>query len=232
MRMYKQRPDKKQNSLIFAGFFVFILLSFFSITTVYAIDDENITSDIDTNPYDNSLDIYVPNDNIYAPNNTLNADKKSMPNSIKVNVKNQSESPNENINEENNDLPSSEKRNNLEKIDGKTTSSQSIDENGIDLIIDLNDYIPIQNYNDINDYINQNIVVFISSNSQGNGYENLYNFIKKVANINFNKFDNENEDILILEDHQSSSYQTQTILFFIKIFMDYHNHGKEHLNSF
>ena len=118
---------------------------------------------------------------------------------------------------------------------------KDIDVKPIDLdIINYNDFYSFINqydpnsqefFNDINEQINKDILLPISSlNFKGNG-ENFIQIIKKVANINFNKNDVD-EEISIIQDNQSISFQTLTIPFYIKIFMDYHNHGKEHLNSF
>ena len=125
----------------------------------------------------------------------------------------------------------------LEKNEGKTThldniDSDSIDSNSVYLISsffnpDFNDY-----FIDICVYVNNDIVLIISTlDFKGHGFESFNNFIKKVANFNFNKVEN-HEDIPLFQDFQSRSNVTLTILFFIKIFMDFHNNGKEHLNSF
>jgi hypothetical protein len=120
-----------------------------------------------------------------------------------------------------------------EKSDGKSTGDNIIDSNGgFGSIISYYDPNSEANNSDINEYLNQEFILIISSlNFKGNGLENFNNFIKKVAKINFNKFDND-EDISIILYYQSSSSTNLTILFFIKIFMDFHNNGKEHLNSF
>jgi len=86
-------------------------------------------------------------------------------------------------------------------------------------------------FNDINDYINNNIILQTSNlNFKGHSFENFNETVKKVANFNCNR-DND-EDLSIVQDDYISPYQTLTILFFIKTFMDFHNHGKEHFNSF
>lgn len=129
-------------------------------------------------------------------------------------------------------------KDNLKKIGEKSTKLDNINKlNGTD----FNNFYPIFQYpnsnnyiyyfNDINNYINKHIVVIISnSNFKGNGFENFNNFIKEIANVNFNKIDD--EDTSFIQDFQSSPKPTLTILFFIKVFMKHHDHGKEHLNSF
>ena len=125
---------------------------------------------------------------------------------------------------------------NLDKISKRSTNLYNID---------FNSFYPIQYYNpnfnnyeeyynDINDYIANHIVLIISnsnSNSILNGnHENFNNLIKEVANLNFNKVDD--EDTSSIGNFQSSPKPTLTILLFIKIFMEHHDNGKEHLNSF
>jgi len=123
-------------------------------------------------------------------------------------------------------------RDNLEKIETKSTKLESIDSDDFYSIINYYDPNSEGISNDLGDYLNQDIILSVSSfNFKGNGFDSFKIFNKKVAIINFKNIDND-EDISIIQDFQSSSNVTLTILFFIKIFMDFHNNGKEHLNSF
>lgn len=130
--------------------------------------------------------------------------------------------------------------NNLEEKEEKSTNLNNSD------YMDCNEFYSIfqyynsnfnnfNNYNgycsDINDFINHNIVVSIPSNSHGISFEYFNNFIKEINNLNFNKID-DGEDISIIQSFQSSPKPILTILFFIKIFIEHHNNGKEHLSSF
>jgi hypothetical protein len=225
MRINKQRPEKRKSFSIFTGLIALILiLSFFSITNVYAIDDEIFSGHSDTYQ-DDSLKP-VPDESVNIE--IHDGDSKNPP--IEHGLKNKNEFRNENSNNQNSDVSYSEKGNNLEKTDGKATTIDKTDSTGFYFNIDFYNSNSKGNFNDIKDYVNQDIVLLISSNSQGNSLENN-NFIKKVANINFNKIDND-EDFLPIPKLQSISFSTLTILFFMKIFMDFHNHGKERLNSF
>ena len=249
MEIHKQNPEKWKNLFfILAGFFtLFLILSFFSISTVYAIESEMITID------NESITIFLANDS-NQKNLSLDEDL-DFHNGSWVTTSNEAEnsksdgilvmdesiilcadesSADYEYEDDNckNSYDSYSDRDSLEKIGGKSTQSERVDFNNvyfISLYLDpgFNGY-----YNDILDYFNHNIVLSISSsNFKGNGFGSFNNFIKKVANIYFNKVDN-HEDTLIIQDFQSSFHRTLTILFFIKIFMDFHNNGKEHLNSF
>ena len=126
---------------------------------------------------------------------------------------------------------------NLDKASKKSTNLDTIDSSSFysifqdhDSIHDFDNYEGY--YNDINDYINNYIALSISkSNSNLNGNGNSNNLINEVANLNFNKIDND-EDTSTTWDFQSSPKPIFTILFFIKIFMEHHDNEKEHLNSF
>jgi len=123
----------------------------------------------------------------------------------------------------------------LEKTEEQFTKLDNIDFNNIYYIFQYYNYdFNNDNYfNDINNHINYNVVFLTSSSDfKGTSFKNIDNFIKEVSNLNLNK-NNANEDTSIDYDFQSSCYKpTVTILFFIKIFMDHHDNGKEHLNSF
>jgi len=128
---------------------------------------------------------------------------------------------------------------NLDKVSKKSTNLDTFDSNSFCSIFqDYNSNYNSNNYegyyNDINNHINNYIVLLISnSNSNLNGYGNgnFKNIIKEVANLDFNEVDN-GEDTSTIGDFQSSPKPIFTILLFIKIFMEHHDNGKEHLNSF
>ena len=128
---------------------------------------------------------------------------------------------------------------NLYKISEKSTNLDTIDYSSFYSIFqDYNSNYNSDNYegyyNDINDHKNNYIVLLIShsnSNLNGQGNGNSNNLIKKVTNLNFNRVDND-EDASTIWDFQSCPKPIFTILLFIKIFMEHHDNGKEHLNSF
>jgi len=256
MKIYKQKSEKRKISFfIFKGFLaLFLILSFFSLTNVYATDNEAIASDIDTVIIDiipfndfNQENLVLEDDLDFEnqskenmsnttinSNTTFNMNKSTAPNNMDT-ANSFSPEPCLGDNEPTNDNKSVSYRDSIEKIEGKSTISQGIVSNGFNPIIsyyDPNSEGRNNDNNDIVDDVYQDLILPISSlNFKGNGFDNFNNFIKKVANINYNKIDND-EDISIIQDFQSSSYSTLTILFFIKIFMDFHNNGKEHLTSF
>lgn len=134
-------------------------------------------------------------------------------------------------------------RDTLDKIEEKSTNIDNTDNIEYDNFYSISQYYNLNfnnfnnsdNYNaylnDLKEHINNNIVVLISSDFKGLNLEHFNNFIKEIANLNLNKINNE-EDNSIIRDFQSSSKPTLTILFFIKIFMEHHDNGKEHLSSF
>jgi len=125
--------------------------------------------------------------------------------------------------------------NNSEKTEGKSIKLDNLNCNNFYSIFQYcnpnsNDYN--DHCNDINNHINYNVVFLTSSlDFKGTGLENSNNFIKEVSNLNCNKIDDD-EDTSIIHDFQSNSNPILNILFFIKIFMEHHDNGKEHLNSF
>ena len=285
MKSYKQSDKKKISFFILTGFFtLFLLLSFFSISNVYGVDSEVITSDINADHIDISLannlnqNNLVLNDNLdfYNEsvediilnesgnseniNNTLNITVPTITfptlNSTPITSPNDdrsiaydnyptmdsesmlSDTPLNNKSNQDNHITNNSKntdisylRDTTEKIEGKAVYLDNIGFNEVYFIFNFYGSDFEWYFNDIYDYINQEIILPVSLSSKGNGFENFNNFIKKVANIEFNNIDND-EDISFIQSFQSSSNTTLTILFFIKIFMDYHNNGKEHLNSF
>jgi len=248
MRLDKQKHDKRKFSfVIFTGCFaLFLILSFFSVENVYAIDNEVISKNNIINDY--NLISNFPNNianNHRLTNNPSPISTNSTNNSI-INNNNHPFNFDSKTNNDSNRIGYN--KDSFENFAGKSTIANELininfmDYNLLDLYFEdsyfADFYFIFFNdstqrfFNDINDFLNHFIVLVISSlNFKGNGFESLNNFIKKIINIDFNKFDN-NEDFLILDDYQSSSYQTLTILFFMKIFMDFHKHGKERLNSF
>jgi len=123
---------------------------------------------------------------------------------------------------------------NLEETEEQFTKFDKIDFNNIYSIFQYynSDFNNDNYFTDINNHINYN-VVFLTSNSdfKGTSLKNINNFIKEVSNLNLNKNDFK-EDTSIVFVFQSDFKPTFTILFFIKIFMEHHDNGKEHLNSF
>ena len=127
-------------------------------------------------------------------------------------------------------------RDNLDKLSEKSFNLDNIDFNSFYSIQYYNFINYEEYYNNLNDYINNNIVIItLNSNSNlnfsGNGFDNSNNLIKEVSNLNFAKVDDA-DDTSTIGDLQSSFKLNLTILLFIKIFMEHHDNGKEHLNSF
>ncbi len=124
-----------------------------------------------------------------------------------------------------------------EKIDEKSVKMNNID-------IDFNNFYSATQYyeddttnsedtNDNNNYLNNyNLVTLLStSDFQGKGIHNFYNFIKEVSNFSLNNV-NTKEDTSLLDLFDTGPTPTMTILFFITLFMEHHDNGKESQNSF
>jgi len=123
--------------------------------------------------------------------------------------------------------------NSLEKTEKQFTKLDNIDLNNIYSVFQYydSDFNNDNYFTDINNYINYNIV-FLTSSSDLKSLKNTNNFIKEVSNINLNKDDCKEDTSIVFAFQSSGSKPTFTILFFIKVFMEHHDNGKEHLNSF
>ena len=261
MKIYKQRFDKKKISFFIGIFFaLFLILSFFSINNVFGSDSEITTSiDNDTNfdifssndsnqNNDSENTTIILNESIYT-NTTINSQGTVDKNNVirEENFVNPKLEENASYLDEESDFTSDKNINinyktkdiyyqidgdNFEKIELKSTNFDNFDESIF--YSSLQYYIPNDSddyYVDINNHINKNIAFLISSYYKEFDFEHFNNFIKDVSNYNFNKVTN-NNDSSIIQDFQSCPEPIFNILLFIKIFMEYHDNGKEHLNSF
>jgi len=230
MGIYKPKPGKWENSfVIIAGFLaLFFILSSFSLTNVYAVDGEIVASDEEID-FSSEIQASPPGSggNSYSIQNSSPNPISPQPNDP---IYYQDNKRSGDSNKGDDSSPMDSKRNTLE-IGGKSTLAK-IDSIEFYSIFNNNNPNSERDFNDINGYITHKTVIIISdSNFRAHGFDNFNNFIKIVAFIKYNEFDKD-EDILIIQDFQSSFNPTLTILFFIKTFMENHNNGKEHLNSF
>ncbi|KZX12083.1 hypothetical protein [Methanobrevibacter curvatus] len=124
-----------------------------------------------------------------------------------------------------------EKKNNIGK---KSINIENINYNSFYSILqyyssNFNNYYDYYNY--INLYVKHTTISLTSSDFKGTPLLKFNNFIKEISNLNFTKIDEDKQNIII-HDSSTSFKPTLTILFFIKIFMEHHDNGKEHLISF
>lgn len=96
-----------------------------------------------------------------------------------------------------------------------------------------NEYTDSNIYND-NYFINPPLVILISNSNldfKGTSIEKYNNFLNEISNLEFNKIAI-NEDISVIKSLESRPNPIFSALFFITIFMEHHDNGKEPLNSF
>jgi len=229
MKMYKQELEKRKISFFsLAGLFSIFFILLFSISNVYGLDSEIILSDSEIFTSDNDTD--------YADISLVDDSVESISFRATTSELLFTDVPvNDSTYEDHIDNIS--KNNKLSYI--TDSGDNLIVENSIYLnsfdsgnyfIFDFHDPSSEDYYNHIKDSINHEILLSVSLNFKRSGFENFNNIIRKIDFINFNKIDND-ENISIIQDPQSGFNPTVTILFFMKIFLNYHNNGK-HLSPF
>lgn len=118
------------------------------------------------------------------------------------------------------------------QISERSYENYSIKFDNIDYnnIFDLLPYENIPESSDTANYDNEyNVVLISSSYFTGKGVESFNKFIKAVSNFNFNKMIISNE-FSSIPFFESVDAPILTISFFVAIFIEHHNNGKEHFN--
>lgn len=121
----------------------------------------------------------------------------------------------------------------LEKIRENSIKGDNIDFNSLFSIFQYTDKYNKYDHDNVNDYLINNPVVILISNSdfKGTDLEKYNNFVNEISTINFNKI-GANEQTSAILPFESRPKPILTVLFYITIFMEHHDNVKESSNSF
>lgn len=121
----------------------------------------------------------------------------------------------------------------LEKIRENSIKEDNIDFNSLFSIFKYSDKYNKYDHDNVNDYLINHPVVILISNSdfKGTDLEKYNNFVNELSTINFNKI-GANEQTSAILPFESRPKPILTVLFYITIFMEHHDNGKEPSNSF